>query len=144
MECICQTVDEVLDSQGIRTRVAGGYYLGDGILLSLDNTTLLQTAVLRRLEQVLKANEVVATVGVVLVNGWRQRPSPEGDSLPLAPPQVETMGVLELMALHRAEQEGALLRQPAAQQSTDAENDEEKGPHQSPRDAEQKGGGDQG
>lgn len=138
-------MDEVLAGQGVGARVAGGYYAGDGVLLSLNEATFLQTAVVRRLRQVLEARNVVATVGVVLVNGWRQRPSaPGGEALPPAPVEVETMDVLELMALHRTEQGQPLLPQPASQQGAGAEDDQQERPHQAPGDAEQKGGGDQG
>lgn len=144
LERLCGAVDEVLAGQGVTTRVVGGYYAGDGVLLSLDDPIFLQTAVVRRLQNVLEAREVVATVGVVLVNGWRQRPSPQGAPLPPAPAQVETMDLLELMAIHRAEQDRPLLPAPAAaQQRADAEDDQKQRPDQPPGDVEKEGGGDQ-
>lgn len=101
LDRVCRVVDRALEQHGEAARVAGGYYAGDGVLLSLDDTLFADEALVGHVQRALGAREVAATVGVLLVNGWRE----ETLALPPEPETVETMDVLALMALHQAERE---------------------------------------
>ena len=45
LEKICYMVDGVLAHHGLSAKIAGGYVAGDGLLLSLSDTTFVNTGV---------------------------------------------------------------------------------------------------
>jgi hypothetical protein len=111
LEQMCTAVDTVLSRHGHSAKVAGGYVAGNGLLFSLSDTTFVNTGVRHDLRQALQAKAVLATVGVVLVNGWlRERGEtadiPETDIIegeyeeirPTARPSVATADIMELIA----------------------------------------------
>lgn len=110
LENMCFVIDDVLAGNGLTARVAGGYVAGNGVLFSLTETTFVDTHVRLELEEALQVSKVLATVGVVLVNGWLQRQeraeramaAEAAEALPA--PQVDTLDVLDLIRLHEAEQ----------------------------------------
>ena len=69
LEEICFAVDGVLEQQGLSAKVAGGYVAGNGLLLSLSDTTFCKDAVRIAVAEQLSAQQVMATVGVLLVHG---------------------------------------------------------------------------
>jgi hypothetical protein len=86
-------VDRALAGAGVAARVVGGYYAGDRLLVSLDRNVFVGREARQAAQRALGARAVEATVGVLMVDGWK------------LPPPVETMDVLALMALHQAERE---------------------------------------
>ena len=110
LEQMCNMVDAILAGHGLAAQVAGGYLTGDGLLLSLTDTTFLNTQIQHELRSALHVDKVLATVGVVLVNGWLQRPSAdnviEGEYVEVKQESltdVETVDLLDLIAEHQGE-----------------------------------------
>jgi hypothetical protein len=108
LEHICHRVDDVLAKHGIPAKVAGGYIANTGLLLSLSDTTFINTAVRWDIKQALKANQVLATVGVVMVSNVALVPDDsqlepdviEGEfEVSIAPP-VTTVDILDLIVAH--------------------------------------------
>ena len=106
LEKICYLVDGVLANHGLSAKIAGGYVAGDGLLLSLSDTTFVNTGVRLDIQKALEASQVKATVGVVLVQNYlrqfeagsfaSQVIEGEFEMSPATP--VETMDVLDLIA----------------------------------------------
>jgi hypothetical protein len=109
LEKICYLVDSVLAQHGLSAKIAGGYVAGEGLLLSLSDTTFVNTQVRLDIQKTLEASQVLATVGVVLVHNYLRRFEPgsfasqviEGE-FEVSPAQpVGTVDVLELIADHQ-------------------------------------------
>ena len=121
LERMCNIIDNVLAGHGLSAQVAGGYVAGNGILFSLTDTTFLNTQLRLELKEALQVPKVLATVGVVLVNDWRQREGEAGTVLEgsyevvESPPliaDVETVDVLDLIEAHEADQENGRFAPP--------------------------------
>ncbi|MBE2200091.1 MAG: hypothetical protein IAE79_15860 [Anaerolinea sp.] len=157
LERMCMIVDEVLAGHGLSAQVAGGYVARNGILFSLTDTTFVNTQVRLALKDALQAPRVLATVGVVLVNDWRQRQEGQGPVLegmyevmePSSAADVETVDVLDLILAYEEERvtekrktrllgENLVSRavmdliEPTAQQGAEAADDQEQRPDVSP------------
>ena len=112
LEKICYLVDAVLAHHGHSAKIAGGYVAGDGLLLSLSDTTFVNTKVRLDIQKALKASQVLATVGVVLVHNYVRQYEPgsfssqviEGEFEVSPAKPVETMDLLDLIADHQKEE----------------------------------------
>jgi hypothetical protein len=115
LERICYLVDGVLAQHGIAAKIAGGYVAGDNLLLSLSDTTFVNTGVRHDIQKALEASKVLATVGVVLVNNYSCHVEPdsfaaqviEGEFEVRPAKPVETMDVLSLIADHQDQFSGS-------------------------------------
>ena len=109
LEKICYLVDGVLAEHGLTAKIAGGYVAGDGLLLSLSDTTFVNTQVRLDIQKALEASKVLATVGVVLVHDYVRQFEPgsfasqvlEGEFEVSPAPPVETVDLLELITSHQ-------------------------------------------
>lgn len=109
LEKICYLVDGVLAQHGLSAKIAGGYVAGDGLLLSLSDTTFVNTGVRHDIQEALEASQVLATVGVVLVHNYLRQYEPgsfaaqviEGEFEVSPAKPVETVDVLDLIAEHQ-------------------------------------------
>ena len=109
LEKICYIVDGVLAHHGLSAKIAGGYVAGDGLLLSLSDTTFVNTHVRLDIQKTLEAGQVLATVGVVLVHNYLRQFEPgsfasqviEGEFEISPAKPVETVDVLELITDHQ-------------------------------------------
>jgi len=109
LERICYLVDGVLAQHGLSAKIAGGYVAGNGLLLSLSDTTFVNTGVRHDIQKALDASQVLATVGVVLINNYLHQFEPdsftsqviEGEFKVSPSRPVETMDVLALIAAHQ-------------------------------------------
>ena len=111
LERICYLVDGVLAQHGLSAKIAGGYVAGNGLLLSLSDSTFVHTGVRHDIQKALDANQVLATVGVVMINNYLRQFEPgsfasqiiEGE-FEVSPAQpVETVDVMDLIAIHQDE-----------------------------------------
>lgn len=109
LEQMCLLIDGVLARHGLSAKVAGGYLARSGLLLSLTDTTFVDTNVRYDIKRALNAKHVAATVGVVLISNW----SPPEDGViegqyqeiePASEGNIETIDVMELIARHEAEE----------------------------------------
>jgi hypothetical protein len=111
LERICYLVEGVLAQHGLSAKIAGGYVAGNGLLLSLSDTTFVNTGVRHDIQKALNANQVLATVGVVLINNCLHQFEPdsfaaqviEGEFEVRAARPVETVDVLALIAAHQSQ-----------------------------------------
>ena len=109
LEKICYLVDGVLAHHGLAAKIAGGYVAGDGLLLSLSDTTFVNTGVRYDIQKALEASQVLATVGVVMVHNYLRRYEPgsfaaqviEGEFEMSPAKPVETVDVLDLIAAYQ-------------------------------------------
>lgn len=114
LEKICYLVDGVLAQHGLSTKIAGGYIAGNGLLLSLTDTTFVNTGVRHDIQAALEASQVLATVGVVLINNYSCHFEPdsfaaqviEGEFEVGISQPVETVDVLALIAEHQNQPSG--------------------------------------
>lgn len=111
LEKICYVVDGVLANHGLSAKIAGGYVAGEGLLLSLSDTTFVNTGVRLDIQKALAASQVVATVGVVMVHDYVREFEPgsfgaqviEGEFEVSPGKPVETVDVLDLITAHQTE-----------------------------------------
>ena len=109
LERICYLVDGVLAQHGLSAKIAGGYVAGNGLLLSLSDTTFVNTGVRHDIRKALDANQVLATVGVVMINNYLRQFEPgsfaaqviEGEFEVSPGKPVETVDVLDLITVHQ-------------------------------------------
>jgi len=109
LERICYLVDGVLAQHGLSATIAGGYVAGNGLLLSLSDTTFVNTGVRHDIQKALDASQVLATIGVVLINNYLHQFEPdtftsqiiEGEFKVSLSPPVETIDILTLIAAYQ-------------------------------------------
>lgn len=111
LERICYLVDGVLAQHGLSAKIAGGYVAGNGLLLSLSDRTFVNTGVRHDIQKALDANQVLATVGVVMINNYLRQFEPgsfasqiiEGEFEVNPAQPVETVDVMDLIAIYQDE-----------------------------------------
>lgn len=69
LEQTCSQIDAILALHGLSTKVAGGYVASNGVLLSLSTLLLADAIILADIRHKLNVPDVVATVGVLLLDG---------------------------------------------------------------------------
>jgi hypothetical protein len=109
LEKICYLVDSVLAQHGLSAKIAGGYVAGNGLLLSLSDSSFVNTGVRHDIQKALAASQVLSTVGVVLIHDYSPYFEPgtfaseiiEGEFEVRTAQPVETIDVLALIADHQ-------------------------------------------